>query len=303
MEIKFKLDTGKAARATAAVMASYALVQVSKGTKYPQLAFASSIALIIIIAILYSNRPALLAKKHTPLVCEKVSQQPTNMNADAITCLFKEAYDTFPPLEGKPTNNNLLTIRETLVPLLMVIPYDQLLGVHSLTAILMETTKYKANHGASKFIRPSRLPLYNRNIANNTTTIVHVCAKAAHKSCLNDYASYKAAECGITKFLCDVVDKICYNNLKDAKTFYTKLMALEIMDQLDANSGGLYAIDMIFLRSNMTQYYVQADGIPKFIVMMEDDQKKAKRAGIPIADVELVMMASAAILAAQHFPP
>jgi hypothetical protein len=47
---------------------------------------------------------------------------------------------------------------------------------------------------------------------------------------------------------------------------------------------------------------VQVDGIPQFIVMMEDAQKKAKRAGMPIADVELVMMASAAVLAAQHFP-
>jgi hypothetical protein len=52
----------------------------------------------------------------------------------------------------------------------------------------------------------------------------------------------------------------------------------------------------------MTQYYLQVDGIPQFIVMMEDEQKKAKRVGMPIADVELVMMASAAVLAAQHFP-
>ncbi len=51
------------------------------------------------------------------------------MNADAITCFFKEAYDTFPPLKGKPTNDGLLAIRETLLSLLMVIPYDQLLGV------------------------------------------------------------------------------------------------------------------------------------------------------------------------------
>ena len=47
------------------------------------------------------------------------------MNADTITHLFKEAYDTFPPIEGKPTDNNLLAIRETLLPILMVIPYDQ----------------------------------------------------------------------------------------------------------------------------------------------------------------------------------
>jgi hypothetical protein len=90
--------------------------------------------------------------------------------------------------------------------------------------------------------------------------------------------------------------------LKDAKTFYTKVTALEVMAHLNANSRGLHAIDMISLRSNMTQYYVQADGIPQFIVMMEDAQKKAKQAGMPVADVELVMMALAAVLGAQHFP-
>jgi hypothetical protein len=36
--------------------------------------------------------------------------------------------------------------------------------------------------------------------------------------------------------------------------------------------------------------------------MLEDAQKKAKRAGMPIANVKLVMLASAAVLAAQHFP-
>jgi hypothetical protein len=133
------------------------------------------------------------------------------MNADAITRLFKEAYNTLLPLEGKPTNNDLLAIRETLLPLLMVIPYDQLLGVHSLTAILAEATKYEADHGGAKFIRPSRLPLYDKNLANNTTTVVRVCAKAAHKSRLDDYASYEAAKCGVAKFLHDVVNKIWYN--------------------------------------------------------------------------------------------
>ena len=36
----------------------------------------------------------------------------------------------------------------------------------------------------------------------------------------------------------------------------------------------------------------------QFIVMMEDAQKKAKRAGMPIADVKLVMIVLAAVLAA-----
>jgi hypothetical protein len=224
------------------------------------------------------------------------------MNAGTITHLFKETYNTSPPLEGKPTNDNLLTIRETLLPLHMVIPYDQLLGVHSLTAILVEATKYEADHGGTKFVRPSRLPLYDKNIADDAMTVIHDHAEAAHKSRLDDYASYKAAERGVAKYLRYVVDEIWYNDLRDTKTFYTKVTALEIMAHLNANSGGLHAIDIISLRLNMTQYYIQADGIPQFIAMMEDAQKKAKQAGMPIADVELVMMALAAILAAQHFP-
>ncbi len=70
MEIKFELDTNKAARATIAIAASYALGRISEGTEYPQLVFANSIALTNIIAILYSNCPAPLAKRNTPLVCK-----------------------------------------------------------------------------------------------------------------------------------------------------------------------------------------------------------------------------------------
>jgi len=224
------------------------------------------------------------------------------MTPDAITRLFKEAYDTFPPLEGKPTDEDLLAIQECILPLLMVIPYDQLNGIHSLTAILTDAAKYESEHGNAPFVRPIRLPLYDKNIADDATTVVRVRAEAAHKSRLDDYASYKAAERGVAKFLRDVVNEIWHNDLKDAETFYTKVMAIEIMALLDTNSGGLHAVDMISLRTNMTQYYMQADGIPQFIIMMEDAQKKAKRAGMPITDVELVMMALAAVLAAQHFP-
>jgi hypothetical protein len=184
----------------------------------------------------------------------------------------------------------------------MVIPYDQLGGVHSLTAILMDPAKYATNHGGATFRHPTCLPLYDSSIANNATTIVCVRAESAHKSRLDDYLSYKVAERGVAKFLREAVKEVWYNNLKDAKTFYTKVMALDIMSLLNANRGGLHAIDMIGLRTNMHQYYSQANGIPQFVNMMEDAQKKAERAGMPIADVKLVMMALAAVLVAQHFP-
>jgi hypothetical protein len=129
------------------------------------------------------------------------------MTPDMITHLFKEAHDSFPPLEGKPSNNDLLAIRKTLPPLLMVIPYNQLDGVHSLTAILTKAVKYKAGNGA-KFVHLACLPLYDKSIADDATAVVCVCAEEAQNFQLNDDTSYKAAEQGVSKFLSNVVNEI-----------------------------------------------------------------------------------------------
>ena len=74
------------------------------------------------------------------------------MMPEAITLLFREARGAFPPLKGKLSDNDLTTIRETLLPILIEIPYDQLGGFHSLTAILTEPGRYAANHGGSTFL-------------------------------------------------------------------------------------------------------------------------------------------------------
>jgi hypothetical protein len=224
------------------------------------------------------------------------------MMPEAIMLLFREACEAFPPLKGKPSNDNLTTIRETLLPILMEIPYNQLGGVHSLRTILTDPGRYAANHGGSTFVHPSRLPLYDKNIANNALTVVRIRGEAAHRAQLDRYASYKAAERGAAKFLLTTVDETWYADLKDADTFYTKVLAIEIMAFLDANSGGLHTVDMLTLWTNMHGYYAQANGIPQYIIMLEEAQKKAKWAGMPIANIKLVMMVLAAILAAMHFP-
>jgi hypothetical protein len=181
------------------------------------------------------------------------------MMTNVITCLFKEANDASPPLKEKPSNNDLLAIWETLLPLLMVIPYDQLNRIQSLTAILTMAVKYEAN--GAKFVCPAHLPLYAKTIADDATTVVHVCAEAAHKSQLDDYTSYKAAKQGVAKFLHNIVDEIWYKDLKNTNSFYTKVPAIN-MALFDTNVGGLHALDMITLHTDMMQYYVQVDDIP-----------------------------------------
>jgi hypothetical protein len=157
----------------------------------------------------------------------------------------------------------------------MEIPYDQLGGTHFLMGVLTDAKRYAANHGSATFVRPLCLPLYDATIADDTTNVARILAESAHQAKLNDFASFKAAERGAAKFLCKVVNEVWYNDLKDADTFYTKMTAREIIAFLNANSGGLHAINMMSLRSNMHNYYTQADSIPQYINMLEDAQKKA----------------------------
>jgi hypothetical protein len=196
------------------------------------------------------------------------------MTPNAITLFFKEARDTFPPIEGKPTDNELQSIRKKLLPILMEIPYNQLGGTHSPVGILTDATRYATNHGGATFVCPPRFPLYNATITDDATTVARVRAESAHQAKLNDYANFEAAERDAAKFLCKVIDEVWYSDLKDANTFYTKVTARKIIAFLDANSGGLHAINMIALRTNMHNYYTQADVIPQYINMLEDAQKK-----------------------------
>ncbi len=76
------------------------------------------------------------------------------MTPNAITLLFKEARDAFPPIEGKPVDDDLLSIRETLLPILMEVPYDQLGGVHSLTSLITDDVRYTAERCTCVCLEP-----------------------------------------------------------------------------------------------------------------------------------------------------
>jgi hypothetical protein len=61
MEIKFELDTNKAAKAAVAIATAHAFSCVSLAMDLPSLAAANALATIIVIAILYG--PRLVSKK------------------------------------------------------------------------------------------------------------------------------------------------------------------------------------------------------------------------------------------------
>jgi hypothetical protein len=52
----------------------------------------------------------------------------------------------------------------------------------------------------------------------------------------------------------------------------------------------------------MLAYYAAAEGIPEYINMLEDAQRKAQRAAKPIANVQLVAITSTIVMGSQQYP-
>jgi hypothetical protein len=114
---------------------------------------------------------------------------------------------------------------------------------------------------------------------------------------------YEAAERGIKVFIEAAVQDTWIRNLRDPKTFHLNVTALAHFDHLHERSGSLHPLDTVLLTIQMSQYYEGTQDIPEYIFLLEDAQRKAARAHLPVTDQTLTVLASTALLAADTFPP
>ena len=221
------------------------------------------------------------------------------MTPEEITTLFATAATTFQPITGQPTDDDLTALRDVLYPLLLDIPYD-MDGTHNLIGLIEPTPSYTTTWG-TPFPIPPRPPAYPA-IADDASAVVRARWEAEHAILVKDYASYDAAERAAAKFIRDAVDEIWYRDLRHSRSFYTNVTAKQLLDHLDANCGGLHPSELVNLPTEMMGYYADADGIPEYINMLEEAQRKLARANLPMSDDQLLAIASTAVLASEHFP-
>ena len=60
-------------------------------------------------------------------------------------------------------------------------------------------------------------------------------------------------------------------------------------------------LNVVDLQIEMRAYYVDAVGIPKYINMLEDAQKKAEHADLLVTDTTIITIATKSVLLAQSF--
>ena len=103
-------------------------------------------------------------------------------------------------------------------------------------------------------------------------------------------------------FIHEAVEEIWYCDLHHDQSFYTHIMAKQLLSHLDNNCSGLHPSELVNLPTNMLIFHATPDGIPEYINMLEAAQRKLVHANLPKSDDQLLAIASTAVLASYHFP-
>jgi hypothetical protein len=71
---------------------------------------------------------------------------------------------------------------------------------------------------------------------------------------------------------------------------------------LQSMCGGLHALDVLALQEKMHNAHKYSEGIPVYTNTLEDGRDKANRAGAPISNNMLVIIATKAMLTTEQYP-
>ena len=225
------------------------------------------------------------------------------MTPDELTLKLSEAKDAFPPINGEPSHEDLVSMREVLTPILLQSSYDITEGKHNLWGIIPPPATYLAKFGEA-FPIPTRKGAYPPMpvaVAGKESKVSRG-EEATWKAGLVDFSIYQAGIRETSAFILSVVDEVFYKELKDPITFYTDILPSTLLDHLELNCLGLHAIDAVDLPIVIQGYYADASSIPVYINMLEEAQRKSTSTPLPLSDATLLATATKAVMASQEYP-
>jgi hypothetical protein len=224
------------------------------------------------------------------------------MTPKVITSALAAAQALFLPINGQLSDDDLVCLSDPISPILLKATYDRVNSIHNLWGLVASMDCY-LHHYDAPFVCPATcLACYDLAINAEASCVNRICAKTAWAALLQDYKAYKAPERGIKVFIKAVVNDMWICNLCNLEMFYSNVTALAIFDYLCKRSSGLHALGMELLIIQMSQYYEGMSDIPKYIFLLEEAQRKAARAPLPVTNQTLTVLASTALLATNTFP-
>ena len=181
------------------------------------------------------------------------------------------------------------------------IPYDDETGVHNLVGLIQDKVSYLADYGAA-FPSQKKPGIYDPSITEGTKDSIRAQKEATHKAKRQDHKLFVETERGVRNFIIAVVSETYIRDLRHAKYFYSNVKPRAMLAQPQSTCGGLHAVDFLALQEKMHNDHNDSEGIPEYINTMEDGRDKAARAGAPILNSMLVIIATKAMLTTEQYP-
>ena len=90
--------------------------------------------------------------------------------------------------------NDLIEIRQLLVPVLMKTKYDELTLTHNLSGVILTAKRYEQIYKNGAYVIPPVIPLYDDTIDKDVTRLETNRAEGKHKARRNNRQLYKTAD-------------------------------------------------------------------------------------------------------------
>ena len=205
---------------------------------------------------------------------------------EEFTLVIKQASEIFTTVVGKPNDNNLLAIADSLIfILLQVVKFNGTANIHKLFGVVATDKDYLATTGqAETFSVPAILSVYDKTIRSIATIATCIRLEAAQAAKINNRDLYEVADAGCQSFILAAVDEVRYRKLRDSRTIYSQVTAKQLLAHLRTVCTGLHEIKEITILLSMMSMYEDMESIPKYINVLEESRKRSARAAMTITD-------------------
>ena len=120
---------------------------------------------------------------------------------DDLTLALQKAMEGFTAIVDRPTDNNIINIRQWILPVLMKTKYDEITLTHNLSGVILPTERYKHIYLNRAYLILPVIALYNNTIDKDATiTEVHQ-AEVKNESKQNDRVRYETADTSCKNFI------------------------------------------------------------------------------------------------------
>ena len=81
-----------------------------------------------------------------------------------LTLALQMETEVFTAILDRPTDNDLIKIRQLLAPVLMKTKYDELNLTHNLSGVILPSERYQQIYKKGAYLTPPVIDLYDENI-------------------------------------------------------------------------------------------------------------------------------------------